>query len=364
MRRKACIVQRNGKWSVKQPLPDGRSRWRTVGTRKKDAEALRDELNRRSVLGAAYSERPQTFGVYTQRWLAAYEARSRPASVASVQASLAHLKYLDDSPIESITAAELEEQVTAIAQATPRRAQLVLRVAKQILRSAKERGQVVDESILRLRPPRVEEAERRFLSWDDVELLASETVDPYGSLVRFACLTGLRQGELFALRDTALDLASGTLLVEASAYEGKLVPTKTRAGRRRVYLSGEAIRILRSQLLAREPNELGLVFPNTAGGLLRRSDFMHRTFRPAVRRAGLEPLRFHDLRHTYAALMVAAGAHPKLLQAQMGHTSIAITLDLYGHLYPDAFTDVGTQLDELVRGSVENGRVAQGLQDP
>ena len=90
---------------------------------------------------------------------------------------------------------------------------------------------------------------------------------------------------------------------------------------------------------------------------------MHRTFRPAVRRAGLEALRFHDLRHTYAALMVAAGAHPKLLQAQMGHTSIAITLDLYGHLYPDAFTDVGAQLDELVRGSLENGRVARGLQD-
>jgi integrase len=361
MRRRACIVKRGDKWSVKQPLPDGRYHWRTVGTRKKDAEALRDELNRRAVLGAAYQAEPLTFGTFKQRWLAAYEQRSRPSSVESVKASLAHLEHLDDTLIELITAAELEEQVTAVARSTPRRAQLVLRAAKQVLRSAKERGQVVDEAILGLKPPRVEQTERRFLSWDEVDRLACETMEPHGNLVRLACLTGLRQGELFALRDTAVDLRDRTLLVEASASEGKLVPTKTRAGRRRVHLPGEAVRILRAQMLAREPNELGLVFPNSVGGLLRRNDFMHRVFRPALRRAKLEPLRFHDLRHTYAALMVAAGAHPKLLQAQMGHTSIAITLDLYGHLYPDAFADVGAQLDELVRASVSGG-VAQGSQ--
>jgi integrase len=82
---------------------------------------------------------------------------------------------------------------------------------------------------------------------------------------------------------------------------------------------------------------------------------MARIFRPAVRRARLEPLRFHDLRHTYAALMVAAGAHPKLLQAQLGHTSINVTLNTYGHLFPDAFNDVGEALDRLVRSSDEVG---------
>lgn len=61
---------------------------------------------------------------------------------------------------------------------------------------------------------------------------------------------------------------------------------------------------------------------------------MARVYRPAVKRAELAPLRFHDLRHTYAALMVAAGAHAKLLQAQMGHSSITVTLDLYGHYLP------------------------------
>jgi integrase len=87
---------------------------------------------------------------------------------------------------------------------------------------------------------------------------------------------------------------------------------------------------------------------------------MARVFRPAVRRAQLAPLRFHDLRHTYAALMVAAGAHhPKLLQAQLGHTSIKVTLNTYGHLFPDAFADVGPALDRLV----ETGRLETHAED-
>ena len=165
----------------------------------------------------------------------------------------------------------------------------------------------------------------------------------------FACLTGLRQGELFALRDRALDLGRRSIVVEAGAREGQLIPTKTTAGRRQVRLSGEALRILREQLLARVPSELGLIFPTPGGVVWRKDNFMARVFRPAVRRAGLTPLRFHDLRHTYAALMVAAGAHPKLLQAQLGHTSINVTLNTYGHLFPDAFADVGDALDRLVR---------------
>ena len=75
---------------------------------------------------------------------------------------------------------------------------------------------------------------------------------------------------------------------------------------------------------------------------------MARIYRPAVRRAGLAPLRFHDLRHTYAALMVAAGSHPKLLQAQMGHASITVTLDLFGHLYPEMAAPIAAALDRLV----------------
>jgi integrase len=235
----------------------------------------------------------------------------------------------------------------------------MLKTLKMILRSAKERGQAVDEAVFSVRAPRRERTEMRFLDWGEVERLACETVEPYGNLVRFACLAGLRQGELFALRDRAIDLVRRSLLVEAGAREGQLVPTKTSAGRRQVRLSDEALRLLREQLLARAPNGLGLVFPSPGGSVWRKDNFMARVFRPAVRRAGLAPLRFHDVRHTYAAMMVAAGAHPKLLQAQLGHSSINVTLNTYGHLFPDAFADVGPALDRLVERARAANRGAE-----
>jgi integrase len=147
-------------------------------------------------------------------------------------------------------------------------------------------------------------------------------------MVMLAAVTGLRQGELFALRDRNVDLDAKTIRVENGTYAGELVPVKTRASRRRVDLSRAVVRILRRQLLARKPNELGLVFPSPEGVILNDDNFWHRVFRPAVRRTKLPGFRFHDLRHTYAALMVAAGAHPKYLQAQMGRSSIRVTLDL------------------------------------
>jgi len=312
---------------------------------------VRDEINRRIALGALYPSEPQTFAEFVDGWLERYAQRVRPATLASCHDSLRRLAVFDGWQLETIRAADVEDHVFTAARQAPRAAELMLDTLKMILRSAKERGQTIDEAVLRVRPPRRERAEMRFLDWSQVERLASETVEPHGNLVRFACLTGLRQGELFALRDRALDSARRTVAVEAGAREGKLVTTKTAAGRRQVRLSGEALRILREQLLGRAPNELGLVFPTPGGTVWRKDNFMARVFRPAVRRADLAPLRFHDLRHTYAALMIAAGAHPKLLQAQLGHTSINVTLNTYGHLFPDAFADVGDALDRLVRAT-------------
>ena len=153
------------------------------------------------------------------------------------------------------------------------------------------------------------------------------------------------------LRDRNVDLDAMTIRVEHGAYQGELVPVKTRASRRRVDLSSTAAHVLRRQLLARKPNARGLVFPSPRGEILNDDNFRHRVFRPAVRRTKLLGFRFHDLRHTYAALMIGFGAHPKYLQAQMGHSSIRVTLDLYGHLVPDANRGVLDALDALTTPS-------------
>jgi integrase len=326
---------------------DGRDRSRSF-VLKKDAERFVLEQQRRASLGALYQAPPQTLGEFVAGWLERYALRVRPSTLARVRQVLPHLDVFAPVALDEIRPAAVEDHVAALARRAPRQAELALRVLKQVLANAKERGHLVDEGVFRVKAPRRDQPEMRFLDWHEVEELAANTVAPYGNLVQLAALTGLRQGELFALRDRNLDLEALTIQVEHGAYQGELVPVKTRTSRRRVDLSSTAAHVLRRQLLARKPNDLGLVFPSPGGHMLNDDNFRHRVFRPAVRRSRLGGfLRFHDLRHTYAALMVAAGAHPKYLQAQMGHSSIRVTLDLYGHLFPDANRGVLESLDAL-----------------
>ena len=84
------------------------------------------------------------------------------------------------------------------------------------------------------------------------------------------------------------------------------------------------------------------MFPNRAGNPPHPSSFNSNHWKPAKRRVGLEGVRFHDLRHTAVALAIAQGAHPKAIQARMGHSSVQVTLDRYGHLFPE--------LDEAIAG--------------
>jgi integrase len=162
-----------------------------------------------------------------------------------------------------------------------------------------------------------------------------------------ACLTGLRQGELFALRERDLDLDAGVVVVTRSAYKGRSARTKTRQSVRRAHLSSLAARTLREQLLARKPNCDGLVFPSPTGQMWRRDNFMARVFRPAVKRAELAGLTFHDLRHTCASLLIATGANPLEVAAQLGHKDARLVFQRYGHLYPGAAERAVQRLDVL-----------------
>lgn len=95
----------------------------------------------------------------------------------------------------------------------------------------------------------------------------------------------------------------------------------------------------------------GIVFPSPLGEPLRRSNFTRRVWTPATDALGLQGLRFHDLRHTAVALAIRQGAHPKAIQERMGHSSVTVTLDRYGHLYEGLDGRIADGLDELLRES-------------
>ena len=94
--------------------------------------------------------------------------------------------------------------------------------------------------------------------------------------------------------------------------------------------------------------ELDPILPNGAGNLEAQSNLMRRGFHPALRRAGLRHIRFHDLRHRYASLLIENGEHPKYIQTQMGHSSIKITMNTYGHLMRSTNNEAAEKLATLV----------------
>jgi integrase len=101
------------------------------------------------------------------------------------------------------------------------------------------------------------------------------------------------------------------------------------------------------------------MFPSPGGQPWEHSNLIRRVFHPALKRAKIRRIRFHDLRHTYAALMVSRNANLKWLQGQMGHASITTTLDLYGHLLPDTGAGAPDALGALISGEVSTVGVSK-----
>jgi integrase len=199
-----------------------------------------------------------------------------------------------------------------------------------------------------VRLPRSEYREMLFLSAPEVRELA-EAIDPhFRALVYTAAYTGLRAGELAALRREDIDPLHGTLSVGRALKDvnGRLEfgPTKTHAVRR-IKLPVFLCNMLDEHLRVPAPGGSELVFTSLRGAPIQHRLFYRRHFKPAVRGslpAAKHGLRFHDLRHTCASLLIAAGAHPKAIQERLGHSTITMTLDRYGHLLPglgDALAD-------------------------
>lgn len=195
-----------------------------------------------------------------------------------------------------------------------------------------------------------------FLIADEVERLASTITPPYGTLVRFAAYTGLRAGEIGSLRVGRLDLLKGRVRVEEAVSEVQghgLVFGEPKTYQRRSVPLLPSIRDELGELLAgRDVDADTLVFSAPRGGPLRHKNFYRRFFKPAVAAAGLpDGLRFHDLRHTCASLLIALGAHPKAIQERLGHSTINVTLDRYGHLFPKLDEALTARLDDLARAA-------------
>jgi integrase len=224
----------------------------------------------------------------------------------------------------------------------------VYRVFSRILSTAEIDGIIPRTPCRGIRLPRqTTSTEQCFLGPEEVRRLA-ETIDArYRVLIYTAAYTGMRWGELAGLRIPRLDLLRGTIDISEALTEvnGTVRTGPTKTGKSRTVSIPRFLGELLAEHLVTFPSEDGYVFTSAKGGPLRRS-FYPRHYKPAVEQAGLPTrLRFHDLRHTCAALLIAQGAHPKEIQERLGHSTIQLTFDRYGHLLPT--------LDERLRDGLD-----------
>jgi integrase len=245
---------------------------------------------------------------------------------------------------------ERDCECPTIAAGTVRNVYAVLRTA---MAKGVRMGRVKVNPCVDVDLPQRSREQMLFLTANEVGRLAEAIDEQYRVWVYTAAYTGLRAGELAGLQRRDVDLLRGVLHVRQALKDVnghlELGPTKTHA-HRTVSLPKFLSRMLSDHLTkpgtATTPDDL--VFTMKGGQPLRHGLVYSQYFRKAVVAAlpaSNHELRFHDLRHTCASLSIAAGAHPKLISARLGHSTITITLDRYGHLFPSVEEALAEKLD-------------------
>jgi integrase len=205
-------------------------------------------------------------------------------------------------------------------------------------------------------PPRVAKRQVKPLTAAQAKVLLEKAKSTrYYALYLLALTTGMRQGELFALSWKDVDLKRGVLQVRHSLEmvdnQLRLKEPKSESGRRQIALpnvASEALLDHKAKLLAEGLAACPYVFPDSDGGLVRRSNFLKWSWHKIRTAAKLEGVHFHDLRHSSASLMLADGVHMKSIQAILGHSTISMTMDTYAHLMPDSQRQAAATFDRLL----------------
>jgi len=349
-------IAKSGRWQARYRDPSGRERARNF-KRKPDAlrfcAAIETDKMRGTWVDPQRGRIP--FGPWAVRWL---ESRTdlKLKTVAGYDSLLrVHiLPRFGEHPLRKVSGIEIREwmvglKASGLSNARVRQAFMVLRSALQ--------AAVDDAYLLRnpadgVKPPRREFREMLFIDAAEVTRLADAAGKPWDTLVYLLAYTGIRWGEMIALRRSRIDLDRSRIEIAESVSEvaGALHFTETKTFRRRTLVLPQFLTArLRTHMAAHTaPWPDALLFTAPAGGPLRNTNFRRRIWAPALAEAGLpEGLRIHDMRHTCSALLIAAGAHPKAIQMQLGHSSARFTLDRYGHLYPSSLERVARTLEEI-----------------
>ena len=365
------IYQRaDGRWvgSVTIGYEDGKQKRKSFygKTRKEVKEKLTTAVaDQQRGLPVAFDER-LTLGAFLDEWL---EHSVKPSVRPSTYKSYSGLVRLHLKPVlghHRLTKLEPQHVQRFMNRKlksglSPRTVDYCRAVLRRALNQALRWGHVPRNVATLVDPPRAKRPEIQPLTPDEAKaLLDAVAGDRLEALYAVALAVGLRKGEALGLRWDDVDLEAGTLSVrkQLQRVDGKLqlVDLKTDRSRRTITLPSisvdalrrHRVRQLEERLVAgRRWSDSGLVFTTTIGTPIDARN-LSRWFHEHRERAGIRRVRFHDLRHTCATLLLVQGVHPRVVMDILGHSQISLTLDTYSHVIPSLQAEAAEKMDALL----------------
>lgn len=376
-----------GSWEItvdigRDPVTGKRLRhFESIRGAKKDAERRLRELLHSLEYGGYAKPMRITLGAWLNDWLNSYvKTKCSPRTLDGYHTIVKHhltvnlgmipLSQLRPQHIQEFYAHALEDgRVDGKGGLSARSVLHIHRILFQALNYAVRQGLLISNPAGFVDPPRAKKPKMKALIPQEVAVLLNVARDTrYYPIIYAAVNTGLRQAELLGLqwRDTDLELASLSITQVLYKRRGicQFKEPKSEHSRRRLDLTPSLAVFLRQYrveketeclLLGKSLGENDLVFGDVSGTPINPGTLTH-NFARIARRAGLPGVRFHDLRHTFASLMLLAGIHPKIVSEMLGHSSVAFTLDVYSHVIDGLQKAAVKRLDEVLRPEVTDDR--------
>lgn len=363
----ACIRKRRGRWVIDFYDQHGKRHWETLkdGITKEQAKKRLREIED-SVDKGTYTPAKDIlfFSEIAREWIEYKRPRLRETTWEVYEGHVRnHFHDLNELRINKVTIATVEKFITdrqtkGMHIGTIRK---VLVTLGQILSYA-VRHRYIDYNPLKEaeRPKRqVRVAENEPVEHEAMQILTPAQINAflgqnhtpkYRMLFTMAIFTGARQGELLGVKWSDVDWEGCQLIIQRTFNNGRLFNPKTQTSKRKIDLGPTVMKELKKWRLACPKNDLDLVFPNEAGNHINNKNMLRRHFRPALLASGCPSIRFHDLRHTYASLLIHQGENIKYIQNQLGHASPTITLNVYAHLMKDRNPEAAQRLENAVFG--------------
>lgn len=349
------ITKRGNYWYVRWRDPSGQQRKKSLGTRKKDAVAYLAKIQASMIDGTYQNIEKIAFSTFVELWMENYAViHTKPSTLYNYRSMLdsSLIPYFQDMPLARITSSEVQKYLkhklaTGVKSVTATKS---LTLLKGMLTQAVEWDYLKINPAASVKPPRQESTEVEPLDIEQIKDFLGVLDGQWHAFFFTLIFTGMRLGEVRALKWSDIDWDNHSIRVQRSIWRGEFQTPKTKKSIRNIGMSPKLAKVLLEHQKKCPSSHYDLVFCSESGEVLDDSNIRKRVFKPALKLAGLGDKRIHDLRHTYASLLIHQGENIQYVKEQLGHESITTTVDRYSHLMPNVHIEASRKLDSTVFG--------------